>query len=740
MKRHQNRNGERRRLFESVVSHWNTGRRTSSSLVNSGKRRLTQAVVVGAVSLVGLGSWGEDDPTLLDDVVVTGAKERKVSSPKYTQPLRDTPQTITVVPQQLIKEQGAVTLRDVLRNVPGISIQAGEGGVPLGDNLSIRGFAARTDIFVDGVRDVAGNTRDPFSVEQVEVIKGPASAVAGRGSTGGMVNMVSKTPTLKPFLDLSAGLGTDVYRRATLDVNQPMGKTMSLRLNALWHDAATPDRDAVEDTRWGLAPSLAFGLGTPTRVTVSTLHMKQDNVPDYGIPWVPATNNVLTEYRDKPAPVDDSNFYGLTARDFETVKTNVGTLLLEQDFGSSSSVRNLTRGGRTDRLSVVTAPRFVSDNSTAINRQLQDRDQVDDILANQTDLTARFQTGGARHALVTGVEVSRETNERHRLIASPAPLADLYNPDPSQPFSGSVTRSGAKTDVTADSVGVYAFDTVSLGERWEIPLGVRWDSFAVDSEDQAVTGTVTALDRTDRMGSGRGGLVFKPRPEGSIYAGYGNSFNPAGEGFALSNAATNAANVNLDPEETRTFELGTKWDVLGGRTALTGALFQTDKLNARTEDPANAGDVLVLEGKQRVRGVEFGVTGRLTDRWDLFAGSTFLDSEVLSSKNPAEVGKELANTPKVSHSVWTSYQPVQRWTVGAGLQHVGARFSSNTNVRQAPSYTLYDAMVSFEPAKAVTLRANVNNVMDEDYFDRVGGGHIIPGPGRRATLATDVRF
>jgi catecholate siderophore receptor len=232
-----------------------------------------------------------------------------------------------VVPASVIEAQGATTLRDVLRNVTGISIQAGEGGVPAGDNLSIRGFSARTDFFIDGVRDVGGYTRDPFNVEQVEVVKGPSSSIAGRGSTGGVINLATKTPNLGASRAASIGIGSSNHKRGTVDINQPLVGLdgAAFRLNAMWTDADTPGRDAVTNERWGVAPSVAFGIGTPVRVIADYAHLKQENVPDYGIPWVPATNVPLRAYADAAPPVDFSNFYGLTSRDYEDTETDVVT-------------------------------------------------------------------------------------------------------------------------------------------------------------------------------------------------------------------------------------------------------------------------------------------------------------------------------------------------------------------------------------------------------------------------------
>lgn len=291
-------------------------------------------------------------------------------SPKYTAPLRDTPQTITMVSQRVIEERGASTLREVLRNVTGISLLAGEGGSMQGDNLSIRGFTAQNDIFVDGVRDFGSYTRDPFNVEQVEVAKGPGSLYIGHGSTGGAVNLASKTPRLDAAHSGTIADGTDRYGRATIDINQPLEGIggAAFRVNGMLTQADVPGRDAVENERWGIAPSIAFGLGTPTRTTVSYSHLDQDNVPDHGIPWVPATNVPLAAYANQPAPVDFDRFYGITSRDYETTVTGIATAEVEHDFSDALTLRSLVRHGESTRDAVTTSPRFLSNDSTVIRR------------------------------------------------------------------------------------------------------------------------------------------------------------------------------------------------------------------------------------------------------------------------------------------------------------------------------------------------------------------------------------
>jgi len=716
---------------------------------------------------------GTNNPAKLPDVTVKGQQDQStpykpdaVQSPKYTEPLLDVPQTITVVPRAVIEQQNATTLRDVLRNVPGISYQAGEGGVPAGDNLSIRGFSARTDLFVDNVRDFGGYSRDSFNLEQVEVSKGPASSYAGRGSTGGSINLVSKTPYLDPAYSGSVGLGSADYKRLTLDVNQPITNSpipgTAVRLNGVWTESDVAGRDVVNDERWGIAPSLAFGLGTPTRVKLSYFHLDQDNLPGYGIPWVPTNSGPLAAFGNKPAPVDYANFYGLKS-DFEKTRTDIPTALVEHDFNESFSLRNLTRYGQNDRDSVYTSPRFVDltpgpvvSYGRTLNRQFQSRDQVDTIFANQTDLTSRFDTWKLNHAVVTSLEYIHETSKNYaRAVhtngapitgnAPTAPFADLFDPNPNVSRFGPTLRTGAFAESKSDSVAASLFDTIKLGEKWQVNGGVRFDHFELDYKSIATNGVPAAgtpLSRTDDLVSWRAGLLYKPLPNGSIYAAYGTSFNPSGEGLTLAtNTTTAAANFETDPEKSRTFEIGTKWDLLDNRLALALALFRTEKFNARTEDPVDPSDTLVLNGKQRVDGVEVSAAGSITKEWMIFAGYAHMISEIIESNDPNEEGNELSNTPKNTFSLWTTYQLPWNFEIGGGAQFMDSRYSANgANRRQAPDYWLFDAMLTYHVNKNFSLRLNMMNITDERYIDRVGGGHFIPGAGRAGVLTASFTF
>jgi catecholate siderophore receptor len=682
------------------------------------------------------------DLGLRESVLVT-ASVNKPASPKLTEPLRDIPQTIVVVPRAVIQEQNATTLRDVLRNVTGITMQAGEGGVPAGDQMSIRGFSTRTDIFVDGVRDFGGYSRDPFNLEQIEVAKGPASSLVGRGSTGGSINLVSKAPHERPAHDVTLGLGSAAYKRGSVDVNQPLARIglagAAFRLNAMWTDADVSRRRAVTNQRWGVAPSLAFGLGRPTRFTASYFHLGQDNVPDYGQPWVNAASGPLASFNGTRPPVQADRFYGIVARDYEKTDTDLVTGLLERDFGSRLTLRDQVRYGRTRRDSVITAPRFVNVTSptqyTQVNRQLQSRDMTDTILSNQLSLTARFETARLAHALVAGFELAREASVNYARTGPAAPVADLFDPNPADPYPGPITRSGAVNDGQADSATVFAFDTVNVTEKLELTGGLRYDHFDAGFDATAVGGVTTPFSRNDDMLSWKAGAVFKPRPQGSVYVGLGNSFNPSAEGLSLA-----ANTVDLAPEETRSYELGTKWDLAQSRLALVGALFRTEKTNARTPG-VNPGDPpQVLGGRHRVDGIEIGAQGKLGGRVDLFTGYTHMWSEISGSNTAGEVGNALAQTPEDTFNLWMNVRLTSKATVGGGAQYMDSVYRNTLNTLRAPSYWLLSAMGAYAVSDRLTLRVNGQNLANKDYVDRVGGGHFIPGAGRSVTLTADLDF
>ncbi|MEI9893691.1 MAG: TonB-dependent receptor [Chthoniobacter sp.] len=498
-------------------------------------------------------------------------------------------------------------------------------------------------------------------------------------------------------------------------------------------------RDDVNFTRWGVAPSLAFGLGTPTQLTLSYLHLQQNNMPDFGVPWVTATNNALKSNRNQAAPVSFSNYYGLNQRDREKLRSDEAIAILRHEFNEDASVRYTFHYGRNSRDSIISAPRFISDDSTDINREFQGRDEIDTVLTNQLDLNFNVATFGIQHAINVGFEYTYETFQ-NRLLSSPAaPLADLYFPDVNDDFPGTVTRTGAINNSDTNTLGAYLFDTMKFGEHWLLSGGVRGDYFDADYDMHDPAGVTTSFGRRDRMVSWRGALMYKPVPIGSIYFAAGSSFNPSAEDFALTEAT-----AALAPEKTTTYELGTKWDVLDKRLSLTAAVFYTLKENARTPGLTASDPVTVLQGEQQVTGFEFEAKGHLTSKWEVIGGYTYLDSEIKKSNTPAEVGNELPGVPHNAVTFWTTYQLPWNLEVGLGAQWVDQRFANLINTRNAGSYYTIDAMLAYKVNENLTVRANVYNLTDEEY---IGGlhiqgsfGHFIPGTGRTATITASLKF
>ncbi|HEY0627993.1 MAG TPA: TonB-dependent siderophore receptor [Sphingomicrobium sp.] len=681
-------------------------------------------------------------------IVVTGERYRINTLNSRLPDVRDAPQSISIIPREIIEQQAATTLNDVLRNVSGISMAAGEGGGgPAGDNLTLRGFGARNDIFVDGIRDFASYTRDTFNIEQVEVVKGPASAQTGRGSTGGYINLFSKQPQARTFVAGTVGIGLPGYERGTVDVNLGgeevgLGGGVALRVNALYHDADTPGRDHVESHRIGIAPSVAVGLGTSTRAILSYFRLGQDNVPDYGIPFIPATTTHpdLIDDRDEAAPVDFDNYYGLLERDYEETTANIATFALEHDLTEDIRLANTTRYGYAVRDSIYSSPRLQTANSTQVSPQTQSRDTADKILLNQSNIFAKFNTGSIRHDAIAGFEISWEKSRNQLRTITAGSTTDLFDPDPERPWVGTVVDiPGEIVRAKADTVAAYLFDTMHFSEQLLVTGGLRWEQnkSEFNPAPSQLSATVQPIERNDSYLTWRAGLTYKPMPSLSLYAGAGTSINPSIEN--LTQTTPNDSLGDLKPEKSRTYEIGAKWDGFGGRLLLTTALFRTDKTNARTAEIAGQ-PAQVLEGKQRVDGFEFGATGRITERWQVIGSYTYLDSEVRDSNTPAEIGNRLGNVPKHSGSLWTLYKLPMGIEVGGGVRYVSSRYTNVANTRRVDDYWVADATLGYDINEKMTLRVNAFNLFDERYADQIGGGHFVPGAGRSAVATLAFRM
>ncbi len=694
------------------------------------------------------------------EILVSGYRVDGLTGFQRPLPLLDTPVTATVVADELLAEQGRRTLRDALRNITGVSFQAGEGNPPGGgDSFSVRGFSARDDIFVDGLRDPGNYFRDPFNAERIEVTKGPGSAFAGRGNIGGTVNILTRQPLLENRLAGEAGIGTDNFYRGTADVNLVLDaeRGAAVRINALAHSADEPGRDVVRNRRWAVNPVAAIGVGGPISLSVGWFHMQQDDIPDQGIPNARNRSFEGTPFAGRPVPVDRRNFYGYST-DFREVKTDIGTARADLQLADNVSLRNISRWARVRYDQEVSAPRFVG-NPTTIDDTIQvvgnrkPRRQLDTLLVNQTQLAVRAGPEGFRHNLAFGVEFAEERTSNRRQLDANGPPMSLLRPvlqaAPPIPFNGTSAR------IDIDTVSLWAFDTVELGQSFIVQGGVRWDSVKsrVRGFDPLgiAPGYATDLAARDREWSGSVGLVWKPAPNASLFVAWGTAFEPSARSEIVQIAGGNnnppvtPGAFLVRPERSRAFEGGFKWDVLQSALNLSGAVFEIAKVNGRTPG-VNPGDPpVVLEGRQRVRGFELQAVGNITPQWQLFAGYTYLDGVVTRSNIPAQVGLRLDNTPRHSAAGWTSYELVPGLKLGGGVQHVSSRLSdipasltTGNIVVTAPAYTVFDAFAEWEMRPGVALRLNVYNIGDRAYFQSFNSAQSIPSPGRSAILTLAV--
>lgn len=698
------------------------------------KLRPLSAALLAALGASAALSTRAEEPVapVLPEVKVRGEGENNDYAPGITTigktptPIRDVPQSVTVINRAVMDAQGVATLKDALRNVPGITISSGEGG-NIGDNINIRGYNARTDLFLDGFRDRGHYTRETFFLEGVEVLKGPSSMLFGRGSTGGVINQVSKQAGLIDADEITLGAGTNEYYRATGDVNRKLSDTSAFRVSVLGHTNGST-RDVVEGERYGIAPTARFGIGTPTEVAVSALHLRSQEIPDYGLPFTPGGTRANPA---RPVNVDSDNFYGFTD-DFFDQDTDALALRVQHAFTPMLSLRNQTQYSRTDTHAAPTV--FPSVTATTTGQNRREREQQDEALFNQTDLIAKFATGGVKHTLISGVEVGRD-EFRQQQYTWTVQTQNLENPAYGpMPASATRTRNATRADNTADTFAVYVNDTLELSPRWKLVGGLRWDKFSADvkSIDNG-TGAATVTSRTDRMTSVRTGVIHQPDDRQSYYVSYGTSFNPSAETLTVS-----AANANLDPESNRSFEVGAKWDLAGGRLALTTALFRVEKDNARSIDPVSG--LTELNGNTRVDGFELGASGQVARNWQIFAGYTYLDGKIveLAETGGNRSGNALPNTPEHSASLWTVHSFAQAWEIGGGVVYAAERYLNNANTSIVDGYTRYDATIAYKQ-KHYDLRLNLLNVTDETYFETASAARATPAQGRAAVLTLTYR-
>ncbi len=673
---------------------------------------------------------------------------RRSPSYKFTAPLIDTPRSVTVIPEQLIKEKAVTTFADALRSVPGITFLGGDAAAnPSADRPVIRGFESRNSIFVDGMRDSGLQNRETFAVEQISVIKGPDSVYAGRGSVGGSIDVVTKTPQNDNFINGSIGLGTDSYRRATIDANHKLNDTTAVRLNVMGHNADQAGRTDVYSKRWGVAPSIAFGMNTPTTVTISYYHLNSYDMPDFSAPFRSTGGT--------PVPTDRGQFFGLNTRDYRYGQTDTGEVRVEHRFNDDWKLKNTTMFGRSTLDYVATNPQILASNPNMLSLQAKSGKYATNGVSNQTEITGHATLLGMQHTMTAGVEFSLEQNRYEGYyitdaagnnIRSGGPCTVAYNCttlsggwNPNNPWTGNIVLNGDKsfpgpaTNTRTTTASAYLFDTVKLSEHWQFNAGLRFDRYDISAQQSGAAD----LSNTSDLFSYQFGLVFKPVSNVSFYTSYGTSSNPPGSNGGLGGGTDQIATTNQDlsPERSRNIEVGAKWDVLDEKLSLTSALFQTEKTNARVSDGLGH---TINAGTQRVRGVELGFAGNVTNKWHVFGGYSYLNAVTTDAGpgSPGASGLPMVMVPKHNFTLWTSYDVMPKLTIGAGATVMSKIYASvsPTVSKWTPGYARFDAAATWRVNKTMDLQLNVQNLFNKEYYSSAYPIYATWAPGRSAMV------
>ena len=718
-----------------MTSRRQTPQRATKTMSPQALRLTTLGMAI--TGMVSYTAWGEDigtgdgaaasagpsDPAVtLTPIKVTGTH---VESP------HDIPQSIDTISQDTMTDQGVTRVQDALRNVPGITLNAGEGGQH-GDSINLRGLSVPDSFFLDGIRDLGTYERDSFNLESVTVLKGPSSVLFGRGSTAGVINQVSKTPDLTPLASASISVGTNDGVRVTGDYDTPLGATTAVRLNVMDEHSNVADRDYVLNRRSGIAPSIEFGIDTPTRLTLSYFFQEENNIPDYGVPFI----------GDVPANVRRENYYGLLDYDRTKTHVNLATIRFEHDLSADTTISNSLRFGDYKSEYFESAPFLGNDFvdppplGTPLSDILVSRDQPSSAtnlrnLIDQANITSRLDTGGLSHLIIAGIELSHESSDITRYVngLDIIPPTPLLNPNPFEP-NVQPLEVDSLPHARGDDASGYIVDTIKLAEQWDVSGGLRWDRFKSEYSDSLLD---THFAQTYIDLAPRGALIFKPNATQSYYLSYGTSYNPAIEYLTLASSDSSIA-----PEKNKTYELGAKIDAMQGVLGLTGSIFKTNLTNARNADPDDP-TVQQLPFNEDVKGLELGLTGHINPNWQIYSGYTHLLATIVSTTDPDALGREVPNVPHNALNAWTTYQIDYAWKIGGGFNFQSWRFADTHNTAHVPSYALFNAMAEYELNEHVEFRFNLTNLTNKLYFRSfyytgTDENHAVPGAGRTGML------
>ncbi|QXA06745.1 TonB-dependent siderophore receptor [Acinetobacter pittii] len=756
------------------------------------RKKIVSSAIASSLSMIATTAMAQEAVSQLPTIHTKATQEESLkvdqsANAKFVAPLKDTPKSVSIISQKLIKDTNSNTLLEALRYEPGITLGAGEGGTPFTDMPYIRGYSAQSSVYVDGIRNSTSQNRDMFAIEQVEVIKGSSSALGGGGGVGGSINLIPKVAHEGDVYQGSVQGGTDNYRHIQLDANKDFGNGIAGRVVVMGHENEKAGaNDGAEYARAGIASSLAFGLDSATRGTLSYYYLRSNDEPDTGIPFLPVGG--------KPIDVKQGTYYGWKERDFDKRENHIGTFKLEQDLADDLTLSNTMSYTKSKSDYIYTNADDSKGNVTkngTISRRALSRIVDTDAYSDQLALKGKFNTGALKHSFNTGAEWSYQESSQGVYTftdgsGTTSTVHDtncLTNSALSNGWCTSVNNpmNGAFTDTLGSianqyttrsrTVSLYALDSIEFNSQWLLNLGVRWDKFETERKyNKNIYKTDKDIDKKSTSGnytndvniaagqkfendsdyfSYQAGLVYKPTENGSIYASFATSANPVGvdQGDGADALSTSSQQANdLDPEKARTFEIGTKWDLFNNRANLTAAIFRTEKQNTRIAIDANTS---TNAGESKVDGFEVGFNGKVTDKWEVSAGYSYLDSELTKAayNAVAQEGKPLPFVAKNSATLWSTYRVLPKLTLGAGAEYRDKVFT-NTNTgttmledKYLPTYTIYNAMAKYDVNKNVNLQLNINNISDKRYFTSAHPAHYaFEGVGRNAVLAINFKY
>jgi catecholate siderophore receptor len=693
-------------------------------------------------------------------------KVDRLASGKFSEPIVDTPKSITVLSKEILHDKDANSLKDVARTTPGVTIGTGEGGNAFGDRFFIRGFDARNDVFVDGIRDPAVNIRENFFTEQIEILKGPSSTIDGRGTTGGAINIVTKQATTEAsFYNADARYTSDPGKRVTFDVNQVLSPTLAIRFDGMWQNSDISGRDFTTDNRWGGLAAVKWTPASTFTFSANYIHTNLSGLPDFGVPY-----NTLARAPVTSVGVPRDTYYGFVNRDFQVAQQDIGTVKTDYQANNFTMLTNEFRAERSILNYIGTIPEqgtgaggscnslggnFANPNPAnwLVCLNPQSRFQITTVLADQAFSTFKFDTGPFRHTIVSGVEVGHEgvSIDTYNGLNSETVGAGAFASGTVGPVSvtnppnflsfGAPTVTGNPNLIGIDSKSAWALETANFRDFIFLTAGLRFDQYNIEAKK---VGFPTISEASGMWNYNLGALV-KPMPIASVYVAYGTSSEPVGaelDGTSANYGGLNPSspiNQIFSPVEAKAAEVGTKWELLDRHLLATGALFRTNVSNARELVPAgfpNAGTIQA-GAAYHVQGIDLGAEGKLTDKWSVFTGVVLMNNRVDASAVPTNVGLPLAFIANQSFNVLTKYKVNQYLEVGGQATYrskiYGGTLLAANQGTLLPDYWRFDAFIEGYFLKNYEWKIFVNNILNTLYYDafyQSAAPFVLVAPGR----------